>query len=118
MTGKQIRPFLFNFGISIPIPNGNIDTLLKEGDNEASCFYTEFLELCKHKNPTHEQRERKKQITSILQGKIAAMKERKETEKRRREEIANEEMIGTQLNLFPIWVCSFSKQKACPRARF
>ena len=100
MSGKQARLAIFGWGFSLPLPNGNIETLCKE-DHEASCYYTEYTELCKLPNLTIEQQERKKQIIAVLQEKIAMMKTKKEAEKRSREEIALEELAGTQLSLFP-----------------
>ncbi|MDD2907761.1 MAG: hypothetical protein PHH98_03915 [Candidatus Gracilibacteria bacterium] len=92
---------LFGWGFSLPLPGGNIETLCKE-DEQASCLYTEYTELCKVSNTTIDQQERKKQIIAVLQEKIAAMKVRKEEEKRRFEEITIEEMAGTQLCLFHV----------------
>jgi|GEM_PF-3643734 len=100
MSGKQARLAIFGWGFTLPLPGGNIETLCKE-NHEASCLYTEYTELCKSSNLTIEQQERKKQIIAILQEKIAAMKARKEAEKRSREEVAIEELVGTQLSLFP-----------------
>jgi len=100
MSGKQARLEIFGWGFSLPLPGGNIETLCKE-EHKASCLYTEYSELCKSSNLTIEQQERKKQIIAILQQKIAAMKERKETERRIQEEIANAELVGIQLCLFP-----------------
>jgi hypothetical protein len=100
MSGKQARLATFGWGLPLPLPGGNIETLCKE-DQEASCLYTEYSELCKSSNLTIEQQERKTQIIAILQQKIAAMKEKKEAEKRSLEEIALEELAGTQLCLFP-----------------
>ena len=102
MSGKQARLEIFGWGSSFPLPGGNIETLLKEGNHEDSCLYTEFTELCKSSNLTIEQQERKKQIIAILQQKIAAMKARKEEERRTQEEIANAELAGIKLCLFPI----------------
>lgn len=109
MSGKQKRLAIFGWGFSLPLPGGNIDTLCKE-DPDASCLYTEYSELCKSSNLTFEQQERKKQIIAVLQEKIAMMKARKEAEKRRREEIADKELAGTQLSLFQAWV--YFNQKA------
>ncbi len=41
MSGKQARLELFGWGLKLPLPNGNIETLLKEGNHEDSCLYTE-----------------------------------------------------------------------------
>jgi len=101
MPGKQARLEIFGWGFSLPLPGGNIETLLKEGNHEDSCLYTEYTELSKLSDLTIKQQERKKQIIEILQQKIAAMKERKETERRIQEEIANAELTGIQLCLFP-----------------
>lgn len=117
MSGKQARLAIFGWGFSLPLPGGNIDTLCKE-DHEASCLYTEYSELCKSSNLTIEQQERKKQIIAVLQEKIAMMKARKEAEKRRREEMAIEELAGTQLSLFPAWVYFYQKQKSTPSRAF
>lgn len=117
MSGKQARLAIFGWGFPLPLPGGNIETLCKE-DHAASCLYTEYSELCKSSNLTIEQQERKKQIIAVLQEKIAAMKARKEAEKRRQEEIADEELAGIQLSLFPVWVCFNQKQKAHRRCAF
>lgn len=100
MSGKQARLEIFGWGFSLPLPGGNIETLLKEGNHEDYCLYTEYSELCKSSNLTIEQKERKKQIIAILQQKIAAMKARKEEERRIQEEIAKSKLVGTQLCLF------------------
>lgn len=99
MSGKQARLEIFGWGFSLPLPGGNIETLCKE-EHEASCLYTEYSELCKSSNLTIEQQERKKQIIAILKQKIAAMKARKEEERRTQEEIAKSKLVGTQLCLF------------------
>lgn len=117
MSGRLKRAALFGWGFSFPLPGGDIDSLCKE-DSEASCQYTEFTELCKLPNLTIEQQERKKQIIAILQEKIAIMKTKKEEEKRKQEEIADAELAGIQLSLFPAWVCFFQKQKAYCKVRF
>lgn len=100
MSGKQARLEIFGWGFSLPLPGGNIETLCKE-EHEASCLYTEYSELCKSSNLTIEQQERKKQIIAILKQKIAAMKARKEEERITQEGIANAELVGIQLCLFP-----------------
>ncbi|MDD3793469.1 MAG: hypothetical protein PHI37_01535 [Candidatus Gracilibacteria bacterium] len=93
MSEKQARLEIFGWGLPLPLPGGNLETLCKE-NHEASCLYTEYTELCKTRSLTFEQQERKKQIIAILQQKIAAMKERKETERRIQEEIANAKLAG------------------------
>lgn len=106
MSGLQECGDLFGWRFPPPLSGGSIDTLCKE-DTEASCLYIEFQELCKQGPLTAKQQERKKQITTILQYKIAAMKKRKEEERSKIEKIANEELAGIQLCLFPIWVYFF-----------
>lgn len=101
MSGRLKRADLFGgCGFKLPLPGGNIETLCKE-DHEASCLYTEYTEICKFRNTTTEQQERKNQIIKVLQAKIVAMKKGKEEEKRRQEEIADMELAGIQLSLFP-----------------
>lgn len=108
---------LFGWGFKLPLPGGNIETLLKEGNREDSCLYTEYCELYKQKGLTPEQHERKKQIVSILQKQIAVMKTRQEEERKIQEKIARQELLGTQLALFPAWLV-FRSKKSIPTVCF